>query len=206
MVSPHPYLTIPLQAAGLVVAAWLVLFHLWMLLKPAASQEWLGRAHRNTRAGVVVMTIGMLWFWLVVMPEMKGGLAFLSGISMDLGDPPGGFNGLKRYLFVLVPLMLVALCLFVKEYLFVRGLGLTCLMAAAPILMSAFQEEPATRLLLVVLAYAMIIKGLAWVWMPYVFRDAIAWARQGGRWKALALAGLAYGAAVLLCALLFWGK
>jgi hypothetical protein len=44
-----------------------------------------------------------------------------------------------------------------------------------------------------------------WVGMPYLFRDAVTWATASqSRWRMLCLGGLAYGAAVLVCAFAFW--
>lgn len=201
--TQHPYLLLSLQTVGIIVALYLLVTHLWMLLKPAQSQAFLGGAHRNDVAGYVTMAIGMLWFWLIVGPDGGG---VLGKITMDLGESPGGFNGLKPWLRLLIPIVLVGLCMFVKEYLFVRGLGLTMLMAAAPILGAAFQKDPTSRLLLVIFAYALIMKGLFFVGLPYMFRDAVTWARKSeGRWKACALGGVVYGALILICALAFWG-
>ena len=92
-----------------------------------------------------------------------------------------------------------------REFLFVRGLGLCLLMAAAPILYSAFLKEPTTRLLLPILAYAMIVKGLFFVGMPYLYRDGVNWLTASkSRWKTASLAGLAYGTAIVLCAITVW--
>jgi len=203
-VDYHVYLKLSLQGVGIVVAAYLIGFHLWMFLKPAASQAWLGGAHRNETAGMIAMAVGMIWFWLLVAPQGDGLLNFL---AMDLGASPGGFNGLKPYLRFIVPLALFGLCVLCKEFLFVRGLGLTMLMAAAPILGSAFQKDPTSRLLIVVFAYALVVKGLFFVGMPYLFRDGITWAKASdSRWKSLAIAGMVYGVLVLICAVFMWGS
>jgi len=87
----------------------------------------------------------------------------------------------------------------------VRAIGFFLILAACPVLDAAFLEPPVTRLLLVALAYVWIVKGMFWVGMPYLMRDQIAWATASPeRWKALTLAGVGYGAAVLVCALAFY--
>lgn len=194
----HPYEKIPLNAAGYVLAAWLIGLHLWMLLKPAESKGFFRSLPRNRYLGPWLMGIGMAWFWLLVAP---GNLGFLSKLEMDLGD----FNRAKNILRILVPIAAAGMILHVKEFLAVRGLGLLALMAAAPLLYAAYLEPPASRLLVPVFAYAMIAKGLFWVGMPYTMRDAITWAtKTDGRYKLLTLGGLGYGVAVLVCAILWW--
>ena len=61
---------------------------------------------------------------------------------------------------------------------------------------------PLLRLLLVVLAYAMIVKGMFLVGMPYVFRDlADRWTRSPAAFRGMLLAGIAYGALLTIMSL-----
>jgi len=144
------------------------------------------------------MGLAMGWFWLLVAPK---GLGFLSALTMELGE----FDKLKPALRIIIPLAYYGLITQVKEFLFPRGLGAFLLMAAAPLLGAAFLKDPSSRLLVSIFAYAMIIKGLFFVSMPYLFRDGVNWATESaGRWKMLAMAGLAYGVLVLLLSLTAW--
>jgi hypothetical protein len=87
---------------------------------------------------------------------------------------------------------------FIPDFLSVRALGTLALLAAEPLLESAFLREERIRLLLVVLVYAWVIAGMFWVGMPFTLRDQITWVTASEtRWRATAFAGLAYGA--LLC-------
>ena len=53
------------------------------------------------------------------------------------------------------------------------------------------------RLLLVSLVYVWIFAAMFWVGMPYVMRNQITWISANPlRWRAMALAGLGYGAAL----------
>jgi hypothetical protein len=93
----------------------------------------------------------------------------------------------------------------VKDFLSVRALGLLGLMVAAPLLSAAFLKDPTSRLLIPVFCYVLITVSLFWVSMPYLFRDWVNWATaSASRWRALAFGGIAYGVALLACALLFW--
>ena len=62
-----------------------------------------------------------------------------------------------------------------------------------------------SRLLIPIVAYAMIIKGLFFVGMPYLFRDGAKWlTANDGRWMAACFSGIIFGVAILGCALTFW--
>jgi hypothetical protein len=190
----HPYETIPLNAAGYALAIWLILSHLWMLVNTDKAMESLKRFPRNYIAGAILMGVGMFWFWLLVLP-------FASPIAMDLGE----FNGAKNILLIAVPVVAFLMITGVKEFLAVRGLGVVCLMAAAPLLAAAFMEPATGKLLVPIFAYGMLTAGLFFVGMPYVMRDAITWATaSASRFKLLTFGGLAYGVAVLACSVLWY--
>jgi hypothetical protein len=85
-----------------------------------------------------------------------------------------------------------------RDFLAARALGTLALLAAEPLLESAFLRDEVIRLLLVTLVYLWIIFGMFWVGMPYTLRNQIGWVTATEtRWRAAAFAGLAYGA--LLC-------
>ncbi|HQW28081.1 MAG TPA: hypothetical protein PK529_02785 [Verrucomicrobiales bacterium] len=179
---------IPLKWMGILIGVWLIASHAVALLKPEIVKPWLKRFPRNEKIGTILVTIAFAW-------------SFIIWSCMDLGE----FFKIEKP----VQLVLIAGCVgvivYVKEFLAVRALGFLMILAAAPILDSAFLKEPQTRLLLVAFAYAIALKGMFWVGMPYLMRDQINWVLAGdGRLKTGALAGAAYGAVVLICALLWW--
>jgi hypothetical protein len=195
----HAYEKLPLFTTGLVLSLWLLGLHAVLLAKPKECQRFLRRFHRNDKLGQIILGAGLIWFWLIVA---KPGPGPLNALAMDLGDQ---FNALKSLLKILVPIAIVLVALSVKEFLAVRALGLLGLMAAAPLLESAFLKDPLSRLLIPIFAYALILCSLYWVGMPYLFRDMVTWATASDRrWRALSLAGLGYGALILVCALAFW--
>jgi hypothetical protein len=200
--GPHPYQHIPLEVAGYVLAAYLLGAHAFMLAKPEFCRKWLTKLPRHYNAGIYTLGFGLVWFWLLVAPDdIRGTFSFLSSLTMDIGE----FNAVKPYLRIAVPVAYIGMVLYVREFLFVRGLGVVALMVASPLLMAAFLKDPATRLLVPVFAYALLTFGLFWVGMPYTFRDAVTWATASDkRWRMLAFAGLAYGVVVLVCTILFW--
>ncbi len=194
----HPYENLPLFGTGLVLAIWLIASHALMLAQPTMVKGWLKAFPRNQLAGQILLGIGLAWFWLLIAPP---GLGKLSALAMDLGE----FNGAKRFLRILVPVLLVLVTISIRDFLAVRALGLVGLMVASPLLEAAFLEDPASRLLIPIFAYALITKCLFWVGMPYLFRDAVSWVlAKPQRWTLFATAGLLYGVAVLICAFAFW--
>jgi hypothetical protein len=194
----HLYERLPLYGTGLVLGVWLVAIHALMLAKPEPVQRFLKKFPRDHQIGQVLLFIGMVWFWLLVAPPGKG---ILHSLAMDLGE----FNPAKKFLRYIVLLAIPAIAMSVKEFLSVRALGLLGLMAAAPLLDAAFLKDPQSRLLIPIFAFALIIKSLYWVGMPYLFRDTVTWATANQkRWQVLSFGGMAYGVAVIACALMFW--
>ena len=196
----HPYEKLTLVQIGWPVAIYLIGLHLFMLLKADFCKKWLKKLPRHYNAGIIVMGLGLGWFWLLVSPE-KSSIPLLAKLSMNLAE----FNAMKPLLRIAVPAFFVCMCLYVREFLFVRGLGLLALMAAGPILIGGmFKDEP-TRILLPIFAYIVLTVGMYCVGMPYLFRDTVKWVTaKSVRYNALVWAGLLYGVAVLACTLFIW--
>lgn len=179
---------LPLKLMGILVGLWLVASHLVALLKPDLVKPWLKAFPRNEKLGIVLVVIAFAWS-LVIWS------------CMDLGE----FFRVERPVQFLIVGVCVGVIVYVKEFLAVRALGFLLILAAAPMLESAFLKEPQSRLLLVVLAYAIAVKGMFWVGMPYLLRDQIGWVlAKENRYKLGAIAGAAYGLVILLCAVLWW--
>lgn len=195
----HRYELLPMDIAGYALAAWLIIFHLWMLVKKKQAQNFLVKFPRNIPLGSVMLGVGMFWFWLLIVPGMEGNsLGFL---AMDLGE----FNAAKKYMVIAVPVAAYLMIAYVQEFIAVRALGLLALMSAAPLLYSCFGDWPTGKLLLPIYGYAMLTAGLFMVGSPYLLRDAINWVvKDDKRWIACAASGLIYGIAVLACTILYW--
>ena len=177
---------IQLKWTMLGVGLALVLAHLFAFLKPAISRQWLRKFPRNYEAGVMLTVVATIWFYFLVK-------------LMDLGE----FTSWQPTVLFLTPAAGLLAILFMREFLAVRALGTLALLAAEPLLESAFLRDETIRLLLVSLVYLWIIFGLFWVGMPYTLRDQIGWVTATEkRWRAAAFAGLAYGALLCVGALL----
>jgi len=194
----HLYEKLPLFSTGLVLALVVIGISVYLFLKPEQATRLLKKFPRDHMAGQILLGIGMVWFWLLIAPDTLG---IFSSITMDLGE----FNGAKPFLRIAVPVTFILVCVSVKEFLAVRALGLLGLMVSAPLLEAAFLKDPASRILIPLLAYGLIIKSMFWIGMPYTFRDAANWlTASGSRLRAWATGGLLYGLAILTCAILFW--
>lgn len=194
----HLYERLSLFSTGMVLGVLLIMIHGFLLLKSQASQQFLVKFPRNQKLGQILLGIGMFWFWLLIAPENKG---FISVLAMDMTE----FNAAKPLLRLLLPVIYVLVAMSITEFLSVRAFGLLGLLAAQPLLDSAFLRDPSSRLLIPLWTYALIIVSLFSVGMPYLFRDAIKWVTaKSGRWQGCSIAGLVYGVVVVVCALAFW--
>lgn len=192
----HPFEEFPLRYAGLILGVALVVSHAFALVKADWTMNFLRSAPRNHRLGQVLMLIATCWFWLLIAP------ASLSPFSMALAE----FEAIRGLLQLLVPVLGLLVTFTVKDFLFVRALGTLGLLITYPLLEAAFLKEPASRLLIPIWCYAVIILSLFWVGMPYVFRNQVEWlTKSSSRFRAFALGGLLYGVAVLVSALAFYG-
>lgn len=166
----------------------MIVGHLLALLHAEGAKQLLPKFARAYPLGVAMLILGGIWAFFLV----KG---------MDLGE----FTKWRQHILIAVVAGTVLTAIYVEEFLSVRALGVLLLLAAEPVLEAAFLRPETSRLLLVALAYAWVIIGLFLVGMPYLLRDAIGWlVTSKARWQAAAFGGLAYGAAIVLCAALFW--
>lgn len=174
-----------LRTAGIVMGVLLVVISLPGIIRPLPVQDLLKRLPRSRVAGVVLLTLVLIWsFWLLSTMEM------------------GEFSSFRRPLLFILPIGYLLVIRFVEEFLAVRALGILCLLAAEPLLEAAFFRYETSRLFLSVLAYLLVIAGLFWVTMPYLLRDQINWTAQSKvRWHTIHGVAAAYGVAILACAL-----
>jgi len=177
-----------LQTAGMVAGSLLLLATLPGFFKPALIQNWLKRFPRSGIAGIVLLSLVLVWsFWLLATMEM------------------GEFSSFRRPLLIALPIGYFLVLRFVDEFLAVRALGILCLLAAEPLLDAAFFRYESSRLVLTVFAYLLIVAGIMWVTMPYLQRDQINWsARNNMRWWFVHGIVVLYGVALLALAVTFY--
>lgn len=175
---------IPLKPTGIVLGLALLGSHLWALKNAETAKAFLKGFPRNYGLGAVILIFSFLWAMMCLM-------------NIDMGE----FYHLRKWFLMLVPIGLVLVLVYVKEFLAVRALGSLMLLAAGPVLAAAFLQPQVTRLLLPILAYVWIIVGMFFVGMPYLMRDWTTWLlAKPARWNAAVWGGIVYGAVLLVLA------
>lgn len=177
-----------LKTVGLFLGLLLLVGHAVAFALPGPIGAWLVRLPRSHRLGVAILGVDLVWsFWLA--------------FTMDWGE----FYYLRQPVLVLLPVFAFLVVKFVDEFLAVRALGILGLLAAAPLLDSAFLQPQRSRLLVVIVAYLWAVGGMFWVGLPHLLRDQVDWVtRSTVRWQGAALAGIVYGLALLFCALVWY--
>lgn len=180
---------VPLKATGILVGLALLIGHVIALVKKEQVQAFLKAFPRNYKWGVILLSIDFVW-----------GMMCMN--FMDMGE----FYHLRKWFLMLIPVSFVLVLIYVKEFLAVRALGALMLLVSGVVLTAAFLQPQLSRLLLPVLAYgAWIIPGMYFVGMPFLMRDAVGWVTaKEERWKLASISGVAYGAVLLVAAVLWY--
>ena len=144
---------IDLSKLSILMGAVMILLDGAGLLKPATMRALIKAFPRNRPAAWILTTIDLIW----------------AGILLNQA-PLGRFDSFKPFLYVLVPVAILLVGFFVDELLAPRALGGLFLLIATPILDIARWHDSPARLIVTVLAYLIVIKGLVLVIAPYKVR------------------------------------
>lgn len=147
---------VSLKWTAIIIGLLSIASHLPPALAPEKFAPWLKSLPRNYPLGVVLMLAATIWF------------VVLTGV-MDLGE----ISSARTQLMVVWAAGGVLTVIFVPAFLAPRGLGCLLLLAAALILDAAFLVQTPWRYVMTVLAYAWVIAGMALVYSPHLWRDAI---------------------------------
>lgn len=174
-----------LRTVGIVTGLLLLAVYLFAYFQPKNVSEWLQRFPRSYLAGAILLTIAFGWTFILMA-------------TMDLGE----MAHLRPWFLIGLPIGYVLTLRFVDDFLAVRALAALFLLAAAPLLCAAFLRPEIGRLLLVIVAYAWIIKGLIFIGLPHICRDQITWLTGNPtRFRVATLAGAVYGGLLLIVSL-----
>jgi len=167
---------------GTVVA----LLNLWGLLKPAAFTAAARKFPRSVPIGCVLMLIATAWFIINLKNE-------------NISD----FESLKKYLFYLFAAVGLGTCVFVQDFLAVRGLAVVLLLVAKLMLDLQRWLDTDWRLVIAVWAYLFVIAGIWFTISPWRLRDLINWGTASlQRVRILSGIRLAFGLLVVALGLL----
>lgn len=172
-----------LAKAAVILGGVLAVPYALLLAVPARTRSWLVAFPRNKWAGRVLALAGMVWTEYLF-----------------LTIPLGQFEKARPGLCVMVPIALVLIIRFMEDLLAARALGGILLLVPAPLLSIARWHESPWRLVIVVLAYIMVVKGVVLVLSPHLFRKAVDFGLRSDAacraWGALGLAAACFVAAL----------
>jgi len=155
---------ISLANLSLALGALMVFTAAWGLAKPEGAMDWIKNFPRNETAGWTLTLAGMAWFLWVLSGE-------------TLAD----FEKFRVHFQVFIVATGVGACFFLKDFLAVRGLAVVLLLLAKLIVDTARWHPSDWRLVLIVLAYALVIKAMWFTVSPWKMRDIIQWATASER-------------------------
>src|SRR3954471_22291780 len=150
------------------------------VLRPVEYGAALRKFPRYTPAGYVLIILATLWFLGYVKQE-------------SISD----FASFKPFLFILFGAVGIGACLFVKDFLAVRGLAVVFLLLAKLMVDTARWVETEWRLVIVTWAYLLVIAGMWFTVSPWRLRDIVNWSTANEQ-RIRLLSGIRLGFGLLL--------
>ena len=131
------------------------------LARPSAFAAAVRKFPRNLTAGYVLMLLGTAWFLWWVWQE-----------------PIADFAAYKKYMMFAFAAIGVGSCVFVKDFLAVRGLAVVLLLVAKLMVDTGRPHLPETPWVLVIQiwAYVWVVAGIWFTIAPWRLRDFLNWA------------------------------
>lgn len=174
-----------LSTLAILLGTGFCLLQILSLWNPGKFRELARKFPRSDAWGYGLMLLGTLWFlW-----NLK---------SESISD----FAAYKTLMLVGFGAVGVLACIYLRDYLAVRGLAIVMLLLAKVMLDSARWEDTSWRLIIVVWAYALVIAGMWFTISPWRLRDLIQWATETEqRIRLFGSLRLAFGLLVLVLGL-----
>jgi len=149
---------VKLSTLSVVLGSVVALPSLLGLLKPKAFAEAVRKFPRQTTVGYVLMLFCTVWFLYYVSQE-------------TVSD----FATIKKIFYILFGAVGIGACLFVQDYLPVRGLAVLLLLAAKLMVDTARWADTEWRLVIATWAYVMAVAGMWFTISPWRLRDILNW-------------------------------
>lgn len=171
-----------LSILAMILGAAYCLVQVYALLQPKSFGEKARAFPRSEKAGFVLMAIGTLGFLYNLNAEAIADFAAYKKLMLAC------FGGLG-----------FLACIFVRDYLAVRGLSICLLLLAWFTLNQTRWEQSSARLIVVVWAYSWVIAGMWFTVSPWRLRDFLHWLTANERrLRAGSVVQLAFGALIVL--------
>ncbi|MDB6130046.1 MAG: hypothetical protein JWM04_1153 [Verrucomicrobiales bacterium] len=155
--------------------------HLYALLNPKKFSIMARKFPRSTPIGFFLLLVSTAWFvW-----NLKN-------------EPIADFESWKPVLYTLFMAVGIGSCVFVRDFLAVRGIAVLMLLVAKLMVDLARWEDTRWRLVVVVWAYGWVFLGMWFTIAPWRMRDLIWWHTESpSRLKLFSAVRLAFGIFVL---------
>ena len=153
-----------LSTLSVVLGSLIAIPQLFGLLKPSEFAAGARKFPRSVLAGYFLMGIGTVWF-----------LRNLNAESIS------DFASYKKLMLLAFGSIGVLTCVYVKDFLAVRGLAVVLLLVGKLMLDTARWNESEWRLLIAVWAYVWILAGMWFTVSPWRLRDIIHWSTASER-------------------------
>lgn len=174
-----------LSTLSIVLGLGLGLPQVYGLLKPRGFARLARGFPRSVLAGYVLMGLGTAWFLFNVNAEAAS-----------------DFAAYKDKMMIFFAAIGLGACVFVTDFLAVRGLAVLCLLLGKLMVDTARWEDTEWRLVIVGWAYLLVIAGMWLTVSPWRCRDLIHWATATEqRIKLGCTARLAFALLVLILGL-----
>lgn len=173
---------------ALILGAVMLVGNGLVLLKPEKMKSVLLAFPRHKISGWLLTAVTVCWaaWWI------KQGV---QGIFMPV----------KPFIYPLAPVFIVAICYLMDDLLAVRALGGFFILCSDPLMDAARYCESHWSILITVLTYILVIKGMLLVMGPYRMRLWVSWYFEKDSCRKMgSIVGLVLGVAVVTLALLVY--
>ncbi len=176
---------VKLSTLSIVLGLIVVLWNLFALLKPKAFAEAARKFPRCTPLGYVLTLFGTIWFLYYVSQE-------------SVSD----FATMKKFFYLFFGGIGIATCIFVRDFLPVRGLAVVFLLLAKLMTDTARPADTDWRLVISTWAYVLAVAGMWFTISPWRLRDLLNWSvATESRTRTLSGVRFAFGLLVLVLGL-----
>jgi hypothetical protein len=134
------------------------------LFQPAKFRDAARKFPRSELWGYALMLLGTAWFLWNLNNE-------------NISD----FAAYKKFMLFAFGAIGVSACIFLKDYLAVRGLAVVFLLLAKLMVDTARWADTPWRLVIVAWAYALVVTGMWFTVSPWRLRDLVQWATATDR-------------------------
>lgn len=150
---------IKLKTLAVLMGLGMGLPQIFGIVNPVAFREQVRKFPRSLPVGIGLMLLGTAWFAFYFNQEQVSDFATYKAYLM--------------YAFVAIG---VATCIFVQDYLAVRGLAVVFLLLAKLMVDTARWAESDWRIVFVTWAYLLVVAGIWFTIWPWHLRDLLNWA------------------------------